>query len=51
VSRDPGACIADMIEACDRGAEYTRGMSSDVFREDRKTVDAVLRNLEEAVVN
>ncbi len=46
MSRDPGACIADMIEACDRVAEYTHGMSSDVFREDRRTVDAVLRNLE-----
>ena len=46
MSRDPGACIADMLEACDRILEYVRGQSPEDFRGDRKTVDAVLRNLE-----
>jgi len=46
MSRDPGACIADILEACDRTADYTCGMTAASFREDRKTVDAVLRNLE-----
>ncbi len=46
MSRDPGACIADMPEACDRILEYVLPQSPEEFRRDRKTVDAVLRNLE-----
>jgi uncharacterized protein with HEPN domain len=35
----------DIIEAGERIAEYTSGMDEGAFREDRKTQDAVIRNL------
>jgi uncharacterized protein with HEPN domain len=35
-----------MLEACDRILEYVSGQSPEYFPSDRKTVDAVLRNLE-----
>jgi uncharacterized protein with HEPN domain len=46
VSRDEAAYIADMVEACARVMEYTRGLDAASLRSDRKTVDAVVRNLE-----
>ena len=46
MSRDQGAYVADMVEACDRIVGYVAGMTPEVFRADAKTIDAVLRNLE-----
>lgn len=44
--RDPVLLVGD-IRACLRQvAEYIRGMDLDAFRSDRKTIDAVTRNLE-----
>ncbi|MBJ7259945.1 MAG: DUF86 domain-containing protein [Chthoniobacterales bacterium] len=44
--RDPDLLVGD-IRACLRQvAEYIRGMDLDAFRSDRKTIDAVTRNLE-----
>ena len=38
--------VGHIIEAIEKIADYTRGMSFDEFARDRLTVDAVLRNLE-----
>ncbi len=38
--------LDDICEALDRIGQYTGGMSFDVFSKDRKSVDAVVRNLE-----
>lgn len=46
VSRDLQLWLTDIGEACGRIAEYTAGMSYETFVGDRKTVDAVVRNLE-----
>jgi uncharacterized protein with HEPN domain len=46
VSRDESACVADMVEACTRVMEYTAGLDAARLRADRRTVDAVVRNLE-----
>jgi uncharacterized protein with HEPN domain len=46
VSRDEAAYIADMVEACARVIEYTAGLDAHGLRADRRTVDAVVRNLE-----
>jgi len=46
VSRDESVYVADMLEACERVREYTSGFDHASFRSDRKTVDAVVRNLE-----
>lgn len=35
-----------MQEACDKTAAYTRGMDSEAFCADTRTLDAVVRNLE-----
>lgn len=46
--------LHDILEACNRIIEYTEGMTYEEFLEDKKTQDAVLRNLEvigEAVKN
>ncbi|MBK7583620.1 MAG: DUF86 domain-containing protein [Myxococcales bacterium] len=45
MSRDEGSCIADMVEACARIQDYTSGIDAAALRGDRKTVDAVRRNL------
>lgn len=45
MSRDEASRIADMIEACARIQEYSAGLDREGLRADRKTVDAVLRNL------
>jgi uncharacterized protein with HEPN domain len=37
--------LRDMLEALDRIQSYTAGMTYEQFVQDRKTVDAVLRNL------
>jgi uncharacterized protein with HEPN domain len=46
VSRDEAASLADMVEACARVMEYTAALDAPALRADRKTVDAVVRNLE-----
>ena len=38
--------LDDICEALDRIEQYISGMSFDVFSKDRKSVDAVVRNLE-----
>ncbi len=38
--------LDDICEAIDRIEQYISGMSFDVFSNDRKSVDAVVRNLE-----
>lgn len=43
--RDWRLRIQDILEAIVAIGEYTRGMDYEAFRSDRKTVDAVLRNL------
>ena len=43
--RNPGERLADIVEACDAIAEYVRGFDVDAFRKDRRTVDAILRNV------
>jgi uncharacterized protein with HEPN domain len=46
VSRDEATYVADMVEACARVIEYTARSDAATLRADRKTVDAVVRNLE-----
>ena len=46
MSRDQGAYLADMIEACDRVLAYTAALDAATLREDQRTLDAVVRNLE-----
>jgi uncharacterized protein with HEPN domain len=46
VLRDETAYLLDMLEACDRIAEYTGNLDAMALRADRKTIDAVVRNLE-----
>jgi uncharacterized protein with HEPN domain len=38
--------IEDMLDAIGAVLDFVQGMTFDTFREDRKTVDAVVRNLE-----
>ena len=38
--------LADIVESCEHIRSYTAGMTFDDFVSDRKTVDAVARNLE-----
>ncbi|ASJ04562.1 HepT-like ribonuclease domain-containing protein [Thermococcus barossii] len=44
--RDPCLFLDDILEAIFRIEEYTEGYEFEDFIRDRKTVDAVLRNLE-----
>lgn len=44
--RDPRLYLDDILEAIARIGEYTASMDYDAFRQDRKTQDAVVRNLE-----
>lgn len=44
--RDPLVYLEDIVTACDRVLEYTRGMDEETFAANQLTVDAVLRNLE-----
>lgn len=44
--RDGTLLIADILEAIGRIEEYTAGYSKEDFFRDRKTIDAVIRNLE-----
>lgn len=38
--------VEDMLESLGRIARYTAGMQKETFLSDRKTIDAVVRNLE-----
>lgn len=54
MSRDYKLYLDDILECCENVAAFTDGMDFDDFSADRKTVDAVVRNLEiigEAVKN
>ncbi|OHD72256.1 MAG: hypothetical protein A2177_09575 [Spirochaetes bacterium RBG_13_68_11] len=44
--RDPSLYLIDIREAIERIQEYLAGMSALEFQKDRKTLDAVVRNLE-----
>jgi uncharacterized protein with HEPN domain len=44
-ARDWKARLQDIVEAIGKIDRYTRGMTSDAFRADEKTIDAVVRNL------
>jgi uncharacterized protein with HEPN domain len=44
--RDQDVWLADIAEACERIQAYVGTMGEDAFRADRKTSDAVVRNLE-----
>ena len=44
--RDYGLYLDDILEAIDRIHQYVQGMDENDFRSDRKTQDAVIRNLE-----
>lgn len=44
--RDKDLLIEDMIESCMNIFAYTQGMRFNDFIEDKKTVDAVIRNFE-----
>lgn len=54
MSRSVEVCLDDILEAARRIKRYTAGMSLAAFKQDTKTLDAVVRNLEivgEAVKN
>lgn len=44
--RDYRLYLDDILEAIDRIREYVQGMDAEAFSSDRKTQDAVIRNLE-----
>ena len=46
--KDRSVYLATALECIDRIAEYTAGMTKEAFLADRKTQDAIVRNLEMA---
>lgn len=44
--RDPRVFLDDIVEACDAVTSYSGSLTFEQFSADRKTVDAVVRNLE-----
>ena len=44
--RDWRLCVEDILDGIARIERYVDGLSSEQFRADQKTVDAVVRNLE-----
>jgi len=44
--RDPDLLIEDILGAIQKIERYTTGLDEERFRQDEKTVDAVVRNLE-----
>lgn len=46
MSRDASLYLADIEESCRLILTYTADMTAEQFRADRKTVDAVIRNLQ-----
>ncbi len=54
MSRTSKLYLQDIVECCENAKEYISGMSFRQFSDDKKTIDAVVRNLEiigEAVKN
>jgi len=46
VPRDFTVFLEDILEACGKIGRYTSDLSLEQFRQDEKTIDAVVRNLE-----
>jgi len=46
VRRDYGDSLQDILEAVDETVEFTEAMSFAAFKNDRKTINAVVRSLE-----
>jgi uncharacterized protein with HEPN domain len=46
VPRDVTVFLEDILEACGKIGRYTSELSLEQFRQDEKTIDAVVRNLE-----
>jgi len=46
MSRDWTFYVEDILESCNKILRYTDGISLEQFKEDEKTYDAVVRNLE-----
>jgi len=46
LSRDARLYLDDIRESCEKILRYARGLDIDQFRNDEKTFDAILRNLE-----
>ena len=46
MSRDFRLYLSDIVESCDQISEYIYGHNFQSFSEDRRTIDAVVRNLE-----
>ena len=44
--RDPDLLVEDMLTAIHKIERYMAGMDQELFRQDEKTIDAVVRNLE-----
>ncbi len=44
--RDPDLLLEDMLAAAQKIERYTSGIDQESFRQDEKTIDAVVRNLE-----
>jgi uncharacterized protein with HEPN domain len=44
--RDSALLIADILESAEKIENYTTGLSFEVFLQDSKTIDAVIRNFE-----
>ena len=45
MSRDYKLYLYDIIECCQNAQDYTSGMAFEEFSADKKTIDAVIRNL------
>ena len=46
MSREYGLFLSDIRHACEKVIRYTRGLDREAFRQDEKTFDAVMRDLE-----
>jgi len=44
--RNDDLLIEDIISSCNKILDYTKGFSEEAFKEDDKTIDAVVRNFE-----
>ncbi len=44
--RDPSMLLHDILESIRNVERYTHGLQQETFEKDRKTIDAVVRNLE-----
>jgi uncharacterized protein with HEPN domain len=46
MKRDYGVYISDILQAIENAREFTKGMNFSQFKKDRKTISAVIRELE-----